>query len=272
MVLTTTDANGDTAFSPVTTTGNLQQVSSTNLAVYEVLFSDPNSLEQVDVPIVVAYASSLTSNPPIGLPVPSTIAQAAGGYAPFYSTSAARLPSATLPVPRFIPGNTPLNIFSIVKCACDILFPFVASTGGFDTGLAIANTSLDPGATFGFFGTPQQGSVQFWFYGVGANGGAAPASITSGVVAPGQVLTYVLSTGGGAIGTGSNGIPGPVAAGFEGYVIAQAGFQWCHGFAFISPLGGGPTSAGVSEGYLGLILDAGSALARTPQSAEHLVH
>jgi len=271
MVLTTTDANGDTAFSPVTSTANLQQVSSTSpLAVYEVLFSDPNSLEQVDVPIVVAYVSSLTSNPPIGLPVPATIAQAAGGFAPFYSTSAARLPSSTLPVPRFIPGNTPLNIFSIVKCACDILFPFVASTGGFDTGLAIANTSLDPGATYGFGGTPQQGSVQFWYYGVGANGAAAPASQSSSNVPSGSVLTYVLSTGGGAIGTGANGLDNR-AAGFEGYIIAQAGFQWCHGFAFISPLGGGPTSSGVSEGYLGLILDMG-VLNRTGQAAEIRAH
>jgi len=270
MVLTTTDVNGDTAYSPVTTTANLQQVSN-NLVVYEVLFADPNSLEQVDVPVVVAYASNLTSAPPVGIPTPGATATIAGGFAPFYTTAAARQPSSTLPVPRFTPGNSPLNAFSIVKCACDILFPFVASVGGFDTGIAIANTSLDPGATFGFFGTPQQGSVQFWYYGTGANGAAAPASQTSSVVASGSLLTYVLSTGGGASGTGANGLDNR-AAGFEGYVIAQAGFQWCHAFAFISALGAGPTSAGISEGYLGLILDAGPGLARTPQSAEHLVH
>jgi len=270
MVLTTTDANGAGAYSAATTGGNLQQVSN-SLAVYEILFADPNSLEQVDVPVVVAYLSQLSANPPVGLPVPGTVAQVAGGFAPFYTTASARQPSSTLPVPRFIPGNTPLNLFEIVKCACDVLFPFVASVGGFDTGIAVANTSLDPGANFGFGATPQQGAVQFWYYGVGANGAAPPASQTSGIVPAGQVLTYVLSTGGGAIGTGANGMDNR-AAGFEGYVIAQAGFQWCHAFAFISPLGGGPTANGVSEGYLGIIVDGGPALARTGQAAEIKAH
>jgi len=276
MVLTTTDANGAGAFSPPTlastpTSTAVVQVSN-NLAVYEVLFSDPNSLEQVDIPVVVAYVSNLTANPPVGLPVTGQISQVAGGFAPFYTTSAARQPSSTLPVPRFIPGNTPLNLFSVVKCACDILFPFVASVGGFDTGIAISNTSLDPGATFGFGATPQQGAVQFWFYGVGANGGAPPASVTSNIVPAGQVLTYVLSNGGGSIGTNPNFPSSAAVPGFTGYVIAQAGFQWCHGFAFIQPVGGGPTASGVSEGYLGIIIDGGAALNRTSQAAEIKAH
>jgi len=278
MVLTSTDAFGDTAYSAVNTTAplNLVQVSN-GLVVYEILFCDPNSQEQVDVPVVVAYASQLSANPPVGYPVPGTPATVAGGFAPFYNTAAAHLASATLPVPRFVPGTASTNLFSIIKCACDILFPFVASVGGFDTGIAIANTSLDPGSAYGFTGSsPQTGSVQFWYYGTGANGGAPPASQTSGQVPPGNVLTYVLSTGGGAIGTNPNGVNGAsmtnAAAGFEGYIIAQAGFQWCHGFAFISPLGGGPTSAGVSEGYLGIIVDGGGSLNRTGQNAEIRAH
>jgi hypothetical protein len=270
-VLVSTDAFGDTAFSAATTSANLQAVSN-NLAVYEVLFDNPLALEQVDVAVVVAYASSLSSNPPLGLPVPNQISQVTGGFAPFYTSASAALPATTsaFPIPRFLPGNAPLNLFEIVKCACDTLFPFVASTGGFDTGIAIANTSLDPGATYGFGATPQQGVVQFFYFGVGNNGAAPPASQTSGVVPAGQVLTYVLSSGGGAIGTSASGLDNR-AAGFEGYIIAQAGFQYCHSFAFISALGAGPTSAGISEGYLGLILDLGT-LHRTGQNAEVLSH
>jgi len=279
-VLTTTDANGDTAYgaaesglpNPVpinTVPGTLVQVSN-NLAVYEVLFDDPFSLEQVDVPVVVAFVSNLSANPPGGLPQTGVIAQINGSFAPFYTTASARQPSATLPVPRFKPGPNVVNLFEINKCACDILFPFVASVGGFDTGIAVANTSLDPGATYGFFATPQQGSVTFWYFGTGLNGGQPPPSQTSLNVPAGQVLTYVLSNGGGAIGNGPNGLTG-IAAGFEGYIIAQAQFQYCHAFAFISPLGGGPASPGVSEGYLGLILDPGG-LVRTFQTAEVLVH
>ncbi len=275
MVLTSTDSSGDTAYTAVTGSG-LQQVSN-NLVVYEVLFSDPNSLEQVDVPVVVSYVSNLSANPPVGLPVTGAPATAAGGFAPFYSTAAARQPSSSLPVPRFVPGTTPLNIIEITKCACDLLFPYVASAGGFDTGIAVANTSLDPGATFGFGATPQQGAVQFWYYGTIVGGGATPGSQTSNVVPAGGVLTYVLSNGGGAINSsagstasGLSGVPGLV-----GYVIAQTSFQYCHGFAFISALGAGPTGNGISEGYLGIVLDNGNVsgwLPRTSQAAENDAH
>jgi hypothetical protein len=257
---------------PSVGSNNLVQVSG-NLAVYEILFTDPSSIEYADVPVVVAYTSNLSSNPPIGLPVPGTATQVAGGFAPFYTSAAARQPSATLPVPRFIPGATPLNLFEVVKCACDLLFPFTVSNSGFDTGIAIANTSLDPGANFGFGATPQQGTVTFFYFGTGLGGQVAPSSQTSGVVPAGQVLTYVLSSGGGSIGTtGANGLDGRAGTGqFEGYIIAQAGFQYCHGFAFISPLGGGPLSPGISEGYLALELDKGG-LGRTAQTSENLVH
>jgi hypothetical protein len=292
MVLTSTAADGSGGFAGPTGIGapgnpgtsassglsgtgltigtNALSAVSNGLAVYEVLFSDPNSIETTTVPVVVAYVSNLSANPPIGLPVPGQVEQVAASFAPFYSSATARQPSATLPVPRFIPSNAPLNLIEVVKCACDILFPFVASTAGFDTGIAIANTSLDPGAAFGFGATPQQGTVTFFYFGTGANGAAPPASQTSAVVPAGQVLTYVLSSGGGAIGTTANGLDNR-ANGFEGYLIAQAGFQYCHGFAFISPLGGGPTSAGVSEGYLGIILDL-AGLNRTAQLAEIRAH
>jgi len=291
MVLTSTAADGSGGFSattgisaagsapaqgsgktPTIGTNALVQVSN-GLVVYEILFTDPNSNETATVPVIVSYPSALSSNPPIGLPVPAQVEQVTGGFAPFYTTPAARQPSATLPVPRFIPGQTPLNIISIVKCACDLLFPYVVSHDGFDTGIAIANTSLDPGANYGFAATPQQGTVTFFYFGTGAGGQVAPPSQTSGVVPAGQVLTYVLSSGAGNIGTtGVNGLTGSAGTGqFQGYVIAQAGFQYCHGFAFISPLGGGPLSPGISEGYLALVLDPGG-LVRTAQISENLVH
>jgi len=269
-VLTSTDAFGNTAYTPATSLTTLQQVSSSNLAVYEVLFADPSSLEQVDIPVVVSYVANLASNPPIGLPATGTATTVAAGFAPFYSTSTAKQPSATLPVPRFIPGTGPLNLFLINKCACNLLFPFVANVLGYDTGIAIANTTTDPGATGGFVSTgPQQGAVTLWYYGQGANGTAPPASQTSSVVPSGQLLLYVLSTGNSAQGLTNAG------AGFEGYIIAQAQFQYCHGYAFITSQGALPTSSGVSEGYLGIVLDNGNVngwLPRTLQSAENDAH
>ncbi len=276
MVLTSTDANGDTAISPnVNTSNNLVAVSN-NLAVWEVLFADASASEQVDVPLVVSYVSNLSANLPAGLPAPAQIAQATGSFAPFYGGSFSpnpRNPAATssLPVPRFVPGTTPLNAFEIVKCSCNILFPFVTNQAGFDTGIAIANTSQDPGAAYGFNSTgQQQGTVTFFYYGVGNNGAAAPAPQTSAVVPAGQVLTYDVFSGGGSIGNSPNGLNAS-AAGFQGYVIAQASFQYCHAYAFVSALGIGPTGQGVSEGYLGIILDT-NGLPRTLQIGENKAH
>jgi hypothetical protein len=273
-VLTTTDANGAGAYSPpsgVLATSNYVQIQASGLAVYEVLFADPFSIEQASVTIVVAYATNLAQN----LPQPTVTSQAAGSFAPFYSTAAAHNPSSTLPVPRFVPGLVPQNIFTILKCACDILFPWVVSAGGFDTGIALANTSLDPGATFGFGAVPQQGTVQFWYYGATASGTlpntqctntASPGTCPGTTVVPqGQVMTYVLSQGSSQWGLDNR------AAGFAGYMIAQAQFQYCHAFAYISALGAGPLTTGISEGYLGLILDPGG-LARTAQASENLDH
>jgi hypothetical protein len=284
MVLTTTDANGAGAFSPYSGaavgTSSLVAVQSSGLIVYEVLFADPFSIETATIPVEVAYSSNLAQN----LPAPGTTAQVAGGFAPFYTRGASpapQNPSASLPIPRFVPSTTTSNFYSITKCACDILFPYVVSAAGYDTGIAIANTSFDPGATFGFHATPQQGGVQFWYYGTGANNGAppgtqctntttpgtcpSPATGTGNVVPAGQVLTYVASTGSSQWGLDGR------AAGFVGYVIAQAQFQYCHAFAFIGALGAGPTSQQISEGYLGLILDPGG-LSRTSQTSENLVH
>ncbi|HEY7333659.1 MAG TPA: hypothetical protein VH639_02155 [Bryobacteraceae bacterium] len=295
MVLVSTDAAGAGGVPPTTgiSSTTFAPVQASGLAVYEVEFADPFSIETASVPLVVAFASNLAQN----LPTPGVTAQAAGSFAPFYTTAAAGNPSSTLPVPRFTPGLSPQNIFSISKCACNILFPYVASVGGFDTGIAVANTSLDPGGTIlgggpTFGASPQSGAVEFWYYGSGSNGtGAPPATQCTNTTSPGtcpgtttvnagQVLTYVLSTGSTTWGLDNR------ANGFVGYIIAQAQFQYCHAFAFIGALGAGPLSPGVSEGYLGLILDnksfnsctntgttgAGTGLCRTNQSAENLVH
>jgi hypothetical protein len=276
MVLTNTDANGAGAYAPPTGTlssTNYVQIPSSGLVVYEILFADPFSIESASVPLVVAYAANLAQN----LPAPGVTAQAAGGFAPFYSTAAAHNPSSTLPIPRFVPGLVPQDLYRISKCACNMLFPYVVSASGFDTGIAIANTSLDPGGAFGFSAVPQQGVIQFWYYGTSGTS-APPATQTSSIVPAGQVLTYVLSQNNTTWNLDNR------AAGFAGYIIAQAQFQYCHSFAFIGALGGGNAlvNGGLSEGYLGLILDnrgincdtdsANAGLCRTTQRAENLVH
>jgi hypothetical protein len=267
MVLTNTASDGSGSYNPpsgpITVTNQpLQLVSVSNgaaLIVYEILFTDPFSLEYADVPFVVSFATQLNANAPIGLPQPNVIATAAGGYAPFYSTSAATQASGTLPIPRFVFNGSALNLFGIVKCNCNLLFPYVTQAPGYDTGIAVANTTMDPYGT-----TNQFGAVQMWYYGALANGGAAPGTQCTNTASPGtcpgtttvaagQVLTYTLFNGSAQWGLDNRG------AGFTGYMIVQAQFQYCHAFAFIGGLGGGPavnsSTNGLSEGYLALVLD-----------------
>jgi len=302
-VLVTTDANGAGTYAPIQTgtsavTASLTYtpLASSGMAVYEVLFADPFSIESATVPALVAYQPNLNLNQPS----PTTTAQAFGGFAPFYSSAAAHEPQplpfqTALPVPRFAPGTVPANpnFFDVNKCACNLLFPFVSAQAGYDTGIAIANTSMDNLGVAGNSAALQQfGGVEFWYYGTGNNGGTAPPAQCTNAASPGtcpavttvpagQILTYVLSSGGGSIGAGANGLDNR-ANGFSGYIIAQAQFQYCHAYAFITAVGAGPLSQAVSEGYLGLILDNGSwncnsgakvaGLCRTGQSAENLVH
>jgi hypothetical protein len=285
-MLTTTDSAGNGPYAPIYTGASASAaattyatLSSTGMAVYEVIDADPFSLENAVVTAVVSYAANLNLNQP----TPGTTAQVFGGFAPFYSSPSAHEPepltSSSTPtaIPRFAPGTVPAspNFFSVNKCSCNLLFPFVSSSSGYDTGIAIANTSQDNlGSSGNSSATPQFGGVQFWYYGTGLNGGTAPPTQCTNIASPGtcptpsatsstslvgqvpagQILTYVLSSGGGNIGTGGNGLTNE-AAGFSGYIIAQAQFQYCHAYAFITAVGAGPLSQAVSEGYLGLVLD-----------------
>jgi len=163
--------------------------------------------------------------------------------------------SDTAPIPRFAPSTTPRNSFNVVKCSCNILFPFVSNQQGFDTGVAISNTSVDPFGT-----TPQTGTVTLNYY---SGGTPPPAQTTNATVPAGQQVLFTLS-GGGNFGIAAT-------PGFQGYIIAQAQFQFCHAFAYISAQGALPTAPGASEGYLGIILDA-PGLNRTLQIGEVQAH
>jgi hypothetical protein len=94
----------------------------------------------------------------------------------------------------------------------DLLFPFATSRAGFDTALAIANTSADP------FGTPQKsGSCTLSFF-----GDTAPAPLTTPTIAAGTTFTLDMFQ---------------AAQNFQGYVIARCEFPFAHGVYFVGSLG-----------------------------------
>jgi len=209
--------------------------------VYEVVNADPAAVEQANVPIGVAFISNTAQN----LPTPGQTTVNAS-FAPLSTVNTA---SGSAPIPRFCDQSVARNIFAIVICQCNLLFPFVTNQAGFDTGIALANTSLDPFGT-----TPQSGIVTLNYYGNTVGGGPAPpAQKTSSNVPAGQELIFTLSNG------GNFGIA--ATPGFQGYMIAQANFQYCHAFAFISDVG----ALRLAEGYLAIQLDiyGGTGLNRT---------
>jgi hypothetical protein len=216
-------------------------VSGTGLAVWEIITSNPAAVEAAVFGIAVAYTPDLQNRiPAVGQ------VTAAGNLGPFYVTPEAARASAGLPVPRFSDQPIVANAFSVEACVTHLLFPFVTNQQGFDTGIAISNTSRDP------FANPndrlQSGACTINYYGQTVAGGSAPApQTTSAPIPAGGTLTFILSSG------GNFGIAG--TPGFQGYLFARCDFQYAHGFAFITdgPIG----TARVAEGYLGLVVDSG---------------
>jgi len=244
LTLVSTDVNGNSGagFSAVSGSGGLAEVSysgTTGYATYEVVNSDPNVPETAFIEVFVAFASATAQNLPA--PGASTVNVS---FAPLSNVGIA---TSTDPIPRFGDTSTPRAAFDINLCTCDLLFPFVTNQSGFDTGIALANTSLDP------FGTgPQQGTVKLYYFGSTVGGGVAPPPFVTQTVPAGQELIFNLS-GGGNFGV-------PAVPGFEGYIISVANFQYCHAFAFISDVG----AQKLAEGYLAIQLDFPFNLAGAP--------
>jgi hypothetical protein len=207
-------------------------VNGTGTAVWEVTAASGLSVSNVDIPVFVSYTASPGTNSPTPTPPAATVN---GGFAPTppaFSATDGASSNAALPIPRFADVSDQENLLGIGVCRTNLLFPFVTNMLGFDTGMAISNTSTDP------FGTiPQSGTCTISFYGENK-----PANVTTGVVDSNKTYTAVASS---------------VAPNFQGYVIAPCNFQYAHGFAFISDFG----ARNLAMGYLALVLDGSRGLA-----------
>ena len=254
------------------------QASGNLTAVYEIIYSDAFTEEELTVPIGVTTTNAL----PQTIDVSTTVR---GGFAPS-NLSGDGVPlltsAAAGQLPRFFEnlsgGGT---LFTIVKCNCNLLFPYVSSASGFDTGIAIANTSLSPTDPTFVQTLAQSGPVQFWYFQNGALARTECTNVASKGVCPGTtfvpsggVLTFTVARGSntwGLCGANSNGAcSGSAATNFNGYMMAKTGFQYCHGFAYFSDLDRAviPGIYGTSVGYLALVMDTeGSRLVRTNNTA-----
>jgi hypothetical protein len=220
---------GDGTLGPGTT-GNvpvaeIPVVNGSAVAVWEVVNTNPNTIETIRFGVYSTFTANVAQNsPPAGT---GTVNLSFAPTPPTFSASSAAAASSSLPIPRFgSDTSSARNLLSINICRTILLYPYVVNIQGFDTGLAIANTSTDP------FGTgPQSGSCDLNWY----QGATNPPKINTGAIGSGTVYTTLTSTA----------VPG-----FSGYMIAVCNFQYAHGFAFVSDLG----ARNLAMGYLALVI------------------
>lgn len=183
------------------------------------------------------FAIYATYNPAVSSTTPTVgnTATVTLGYAPTTgSATTTPVGYTTTAIPRFTaPSMTPANFFNVVLCQTSLLFPYVTNANGFETGLAVSNTSSDP---FGTVATT--GACNLYFYGANQPSGA---------------ITLTSPAGASTIGAGqqiSNTVSGLGLSGFQGYTIAVCNFQYGHGFAFLQT-----TKGTLSMGYLPLVMN-----------------
>jgi hypothetical protein len=200
-------------------------INGTGTAVWEVVNTNPSNQETLKFGVYTTFVANVAQNSPP--PGTATVNLSFAPTPPSFTASAGAAASNTLLVPRFTADpNAAKPVLAINICRTVLLYPFITNQSGFDTGIAIANTSTDPFST-----GPQVGTCTLnWF-----SGATNPAPTVTAAVQSGTVFTALAST---------------TVSGFQGYMIAVCQFQYAHGFAFISDLG----ARNLAMGYRALVI------------------
>jgi hypothetical protein len=199
--------------------------------VYEVVGTNSASTEAATIPFTITYVASPGTGSPSTTPPQAMVG---ASFAPL-GAQPARWSDTTPSIPRFTDSASSTPFITIHLCASHLLFPYVTNVVGFDTGLAIANTSQDPYGT-----STQAGTCTLNWYGAG--GPWAPTTTPS--VPAGTTWASTAMA---------------LQPAFNGYVIADCQFQFAHGFAFVTRVG----AVDVAMGYLALVIPDNPGLGTT---------
>jgi len=172
---------------------------------------------------------------PGGSPTANVIAYAQGGFNPQVSGWV-----NGGPVPEFVTSLYPvapslgIPLFQVSLCQTILLFPYVTDYVGFDTGIAISNTSYDTGSVpTGLGASNQAGTCGVTFYGdagIATNFGTMGTYTSPTAVQPGSTWAFGLTPIDTTFGTAA-------FTGTTGYAIAVCNFQYAHGYTFVSDYG-----------------------------------
>lgn len=234
----TTDSTGifTTINSDGTALGTAVNITATSgLTVYYQLTSDsdPTKIETLTIPLAVSVDTTKASFPLASVSITATVTLAPIGTA--FGTNNALI---TTPIPRFTALEVgPASILGISGSATTLIIPFAStvSASGYNTGISVANTTTDPGATamFGLGSAIKQtGPITFYFYPQQSGSTAATAfSYTTGAASPGTGLDSSGRLPSGSTYTAllSQLLAAASApADFSGYIIVVTSFTNAH--------------------------------------------
>jgi hypothetical protein len=204
-------------------------------ATYQVTAAPITGSLTFAVPIEVTFAANT-------LLAQSTAITVSVAYAPAVATLTG--PPTTIPTFAIVPV-TVFNGSTIGTCQTDLLFPFVTNLTGYETGLAIANTTTDNlGAKGAAYSSPTPGTCTLNFYG---NVATQPTAVTTTSIGAYNATTPQAPVWDATLTSLIT------ISDFTGYAIAQCDFLDAHGFAFIVDTTGSGTASG-PEGYLAVVL------------------
>ena len=242
---TTTSSPAGTVLVPVS--------AGTGSVTWEVLNANYTTVQNYQFGVFVVYTANPGANVPAPGPMSVSLSLAPNPTQGAFSAANAADPTKVNIIPRFADTSTAKTFAQVGLCNTVLLFPFVTSNNGFETGLAISNTSQDPFGT-----TPQSGTCALNWYQAGASG-TNPAVGTTPSVAGGTTLAFLASNATYGVGTGSA---------FTGYMFAVCNFQLAHGYAAITDIG----ARGVLSSYLALVVGTPTTSSRSGNASEMLMH
>jgi hypothetical protein len=256
---TPADPGMNAAILPALIDNSLGTAPTSGWIVWEVTNTNSSAIDTLAFNI---YAS-FVGQPNNTLPNKPTTA-----YGGFYPTAGSATASELIPTfsSTLSQGQAPgTTLFTASQCVTYLLFPYITDAAGFDTGIAISNTSMDVLGT-----TPQNtGSCSVNFY----SGGALALPVyTTAVIPGGGTDAFTLA------GLDTN-YPATPAVPF-GYAIATCNFQYAHGYSFVSDY----QLEHFAAAYLALVIPdatprtaqpflcSSGALTCTKETGEQLVH
>jgi hypothetical protein len=220
------------------------------VAVWEVVNSNPSAQDVLQFGVYVSYtAGPATTSNPYGTPITNLSTSVPVPGQPYNDVQLSLAPEpggGTFTTANATGGSNPIPRFAVIStqegpylyiglCQTSLLYPYITGAAGFDSGIAVANTSSDPWPT----ATKQTGSCTLYGYGVSV--GATSNTISTPVINGCDTIPNPLEGTNcfGVVPTGQvkSVMASAVFPNFQGYVIAICNFQYAHGYAAVTDLG-----------------------------------